>query len=47
MKPIDLGFAEECEPYLLKNNFFASKLGGFPSFLDLKNIPGLLFNLNQ
>uniref|UniRef100_A0A336M3S8 CSON011736 protein n=1 Tax=Culicoides sonorensis TaxID=179676 RepID=A0A336M3S8_CULSO len=36
---IDLGFIEECEPWLLVNKFFPSKVGGKPAWLDLKNIP--------
>ncbi|XP_063698515.1 programmed cell death protein 2 [Culicoides brevitarsis] len=36
---IDLGFVEDCEPWLLTNKFFPSKVGGKPAWLDLKNIP--------
>ncbi|XP_058055161.1 programmed cell death protein 2 [Anopheles bellator] len=36
---IDLGFLETCEPWLLTNKFFPSKLGGKPAWLDLKNLP--------
>jgi pre-rRNA-processing protein TSR4 len=36
---IDLGFAEKCEKWQLRNTFFPSKIGGFPSWLELKNIP--------
>jgi len=37
--PIDLGFLEECEPWLLQSRFFRSKFGGRPSWLDLENLP--------
>lgn len=36
---IDLGFAEECEPWLLTNTYFPSKIGGRPAWLDLENLP--------
>ncbi|XP_055838047.1 programmed cell death protein 2 [Episyrphus balteatus] len=36
---IDLGFAEECEPNLLRNVYFPSKIGGKPAWLDLEKIP--------
>lgn len=36
---VDLGFVEECEPWLLVNKFFPSKVGGFVAWLDLNNIP--------
>lgn len=36
---IDLGFAEECEPWLLTNTYFPSKIGGRPAWLDLDNLP--------
>lgn len=36
---VDLGFVEDCEPWLLTNKFFPSKVGGKPAFLELKNIP--------
>ena len=36
---IDLGFAEECEPWRLESRFFPSKIGGKPAWLNLKNIP--------
>lgn len=36
---IDLGFAEECEPWLLANTYFPSKIGGRPAWLNLENIP--------
>lgn len=36
---IDVGFAEECEAWRLESRFFPSKIGGKPSWLDLKNIP--------
>lgn len=35
----DLGFAEECEPWLLTNTFFPSKIGGRPAWLDLDALP--------
>ncbi len=36
---IDLGFAEECEPWLLTNTYFPSKIGGRPAWLNLENLP--------
>lgn len=36
---VDLGFIEKCEPWLLANKFFPSKLGGRPAWLDLEQIP--------
>ncbi|XP_058804606.1 programmed cell death protein 2 isoform X2 [Phymastichus coffea] len=36
---IDIGFAEECEPWRLESRFFPSKIGGKPAWLDLQNIP--------
>lgn len=36
---VDLGFIEKCEPWLLTNKFFPSKLGGRPAWLDLEKIP--------
>lgn len=36
---LDLGFAEECESYLLTNRHFPSKIGGKPAWLELDNIP--------
>ena len=36
---LDLGFAEDAPGWLLASRFFRSKLGGRPSWLDLKNIP--------
>lgn len=36
---VDLGFVETCEPWLLTNKFFPSKVGGQPAFLELQNIP--------
>ena len=36
---LDLGFLEKTEPWLLASRFFPSKVGGRPSWLDLKNIP--------
>ncbi|XP_055917958.1 programmed cell death protein 2 [Eupeodes corollae] len=38
-KQIDLGFAEECEPNLLRNVYFPSKIGGKPAWLDLEKVP--------
>lgn len=38
-KAIDLGFAEECESWLLTNRYFPSKIGGKPAWLDLENLP--------
>lgn len=38
-KEIDLGFAEECEPWLLTNTYFPSKMGGRPAWLDLDDLP--------
>eukprot|EP00054_Salpingoeca_dolichothecata_P023867 m.160708 g.160708 ORF g.160708 m.160708 type:complete len:349 (+) comp24829_c0_seq26:3-1049(+) len=35
----DLGFAEEGDPRALTSRSFPSKLGGFPAWLDLKNLP--------
>lgn len=38
---VDLGFARAyCEPWRLESRFFPSKIGGKPSWLDLKHIPG-------
>lgn len=36
---VDLGFLEKNEPWLLKNKFFPSKVGGLPAWLDLETIP--------
>lgn len=37
---VDLGFAEKIESlWLLKSNYFPSKVGGKPSWLDLKELP--------
>lgn len=30
--PVDLGFAEEQEAYLLESRFFPSKIGGAPAW---------------
>lgn len=38
---IDLGFAEECEPILLRNVYFPSKIGGKPAWLDLEKVPSI------
>lgn len=40
-KTVELGFLEECEPWLLTNTFFPSKVGGKPAWLELENIPTL------
>lgn len=40
-KTVELGFLEECEPWLLTNTFFPSKIGGKPAWLELENIPTL------
>ncbi|XP_014234718.1 programmed cell death protein 2-like [Trichogramma pretiosum] len=39
MSDIDIGFAQESESWQLESRFFPSKVGGKPSWLDLKNIP--------
>lgn len=39
-KFIDLGFLDDCEPYLLTNRYFPSKVGGKPAWLELANMPG-------
>ncbi|XP_055626312.1 programmed cell death protein 2 [Toxorhynchites rutilus septentrionalis] len=36
---VDLGFIESIEPWLLYSNYFPSKVGGTPSWLELGNIP--------
>uniref|UniRef100_A0A182NHQ7 MYND-type domain-containing protein n=1 Tax=Anopheles dirus TaxID=7168 RepID=A0A182NHQ7_9DIPT len=36
---VDLGFLEPCEPWLLTNKFFRSKVGGKPAWLELKHLP--------
>uniref|UniRef100_A0A182Y149 Uncharacterized protein n=1 Tax=Anopheles stephensi TaxID=30069 RepID=A0A182Y149_ANOST len=36
---VDLGFLEPCEPWLLTNKFFRSKVGGKPAWLELKRLP--------
>lgn len=36
---VDLGFLDKCEPWLLTNKFFPSKVGGLPAWLDLDSIP--------
>ncbi|XP_072940939.1 programmed cell death protein 2-like [Epargyreus clarus] len=38
-KPVDIGFLEEKESWLLHPRFFPSKVGGKPAWLDLKNLP--------
>jgi len=37
--PLDLGFLEPCEPWMLQSRFFPSKFGGKPAWLDLKHLP--------
>lgn len=39
MPAIELGFVEECNPLLLSNRYFPSKIGGKPAFLDLEDLP--------
>lgn len=36
---VDLGFLEKCEPWLLINTFFPSKVGGRPAWLDVESTP--------
>lgn len=36
---VDLGFVDKCEPWLLLNTFFPSKVGGRPAWLDVESIP--------
>lgn len=36
---VDLGFLDECDPWLLSNKFFPSKVGGLPAWLDVDSIP--------
>ena len=36
---LDLGFVEDAPAWLLTSRFFHSKVGGRPSWLDLKNLP--------
>lgn len=38
-KSVDLGFLDKCEPWLLVNTFFPSKVGGRPAWLDVESIP--------
>lgn len=38
---IDLGYLEECEPWMLTNTFFPNKVGGKPAWLELENLPSL------
>lgn len=38
---VDLGFLDECEPWLLVNKFFPSKVGGLPAWLNLETIPSI------
>ncbi|KFB50786.1 AGAP005582-PA-like protein [Anopheles sinensis] len=37
--PVDLGFLETTEPWLLTNKFFRSKVGGKPAWLELHKLP--------
>ncbi len=37
--PIDLGFVEKTDDWLLASRFFPSKVGGKPSWLNLKELP--------
>lgn len=36
---VDLGFLDKCEPWLLTNKYFPSKVGGLPAWLELDSIP--------
>lgn len=38
---VDLGFLDKCEPWLLVNKFFPSKVGGLPAWLNLETIPSI------
>lgn len=38
---VDLGFLDKCEPWLLANKFFPSKVGGLPAWLNLETIPSI------
>ncbi|GIY87076.1 programmed cell death protein 2 [Caerostris darwini] len=37
--PVELGFVSKRAPWKLKSKFFPSKLGGFPAWLRLNNLP--------
>lgn len=39
MSNLDIGFAEECDSWLLESNQFPSKIGGKPAWLDLNCLP--------
>lgn len=39
MNEVDLGFAEECEPWEVESRLFPSKLGGKPAWLNLEGLP--------
>lgn len=37
--PVELGYAEEQDPWRLESHFFPSKIGGYPAWLNLSKIP--------
>ncbi|KAF2899911.1 hypothetical protein ILUMI_06275 [Ignelater luminosus] len=39
MDGVDLGFADECEPWRLESRLFPSKVGGKPAWLSLEKLP--------
>lgn len=39
MSNVDVGFAEECEPWQVESTQFPSKIGGKPAWLNLQNLP--------
>lgn len=39
MSRVDIGFAEECEPWQVNRIFFPSKIGGKPAWLNPQNLP--------
>ncbi|GJQ64999.1 putative programmed cell death protein [Trypoxylus dichotomus] len=39
MTGVDIGFAEQCEPWQVESSQFSSKIGGKPAWLDLQNLP--------
>ncbi|KAI4462818.1 pcdc2 programmed cell death protein 2 -related [Holotrichia oblita] len=39
MSNVDIGFAEECEPWQVESSQFPSKIGGKPAWLNLQNLP--------
>lgn len=41
VKPVELGFIADCDPWLLTNTYFPSKVGGKPAWLELENIPSM------